>query len=343
VTILLHLTTKGFADGLFEEEELSMGSGVSDEDKMWLLARLFAFVGALTGQRLALRPSDVVFARSPTQTLFFMSGLARIAKVTPPEQVAAAVARVHSATAAAEAKKQAAREAPERQKPRSHAVPSGLTSLSSLPGSSVASLATADPAAAQSMSTLALAGSSSRAGLVTSLVSDPGERGPSTDPAVASSGRRRRKNTKRSKPGTATKATKAKAASGVSDRAGAGESLSLRPKGSRGGQKKGSDMYEPPASAEATALGGRNLFDREWLEGFDFRMRSLVKHLHTNQYGRAEAAPIPGGVVEPLVLDEEGNPVAPTVGGAVSGIGILSPAQLRTARHVASSSGTGGE
>ncbi|KAA0176881.1 hypothetical protein FNF27_01703 [Cafeteria roenbergensis] len=199
VTVLLRLSALGFAPGLFEEHELALGSRVGDEEKQWLLARLFAFVGGLTGQRVAIRPSDVMDGSAPEQTLRFVTGLAQLASDTPKEVAAVAVARPRSGKAAAKA------------------------------------------------------------------------------------------------------------------------------------------IELPPAAEEAEQLGGKNLFDREWLGGFDFRLRALTRQLNAQMYGRAEAAPAVIGQVDPPRTSPaspgsgEGAGTSAKVGGVVSGIGLLSPAQLRSA------------
>ncbi|KAA0171688.1 hypothetical protein FNF28_00621 [Cafeteria roenbergensis] len=226
VTVLLRLSALGFAPGLFEEHELALGSRVGDEEKQWLLARLFAFVGGLTGQRVAIRPSDVMDGSAPEQTLRFVTGLAQLASDTPKEVAAVAVARVKEAMAAAQ-------------------------------------------------------------------------------PAVEAAASGKKRKTKGKRKGRGKAAAKA--------------------------------IELPPAAEEAEQLGGKNLFDREWLGGFDFRLRALTRQLNAQMYGRAEAAPAVIGQVDPPRTSPaspgsgEGAGTSAKVGGVVSGIGLLSPAQLRSA------------
>ncbi|KAA0152325.1 hypothetical protein FNF29_03891 [Cafeteria roenbergensis] len=291
VTVLLRLSALGFAPGLFEEHELALGSRVGDEEKQWLLARLFAFVGGLTGQRVAIRPSDVMDGSAPEQTLRFVTGLAQLASDTPKEVAAVAVARVKEAMAAAQPAGEAAasgkkRKTKGKRKGRPHRERSN-------PGKQrrvAAVLLAANQAEPVGGS---VAGSASEAG-----------------PAHFRAG---------------------SAASSVSF-----TSATRRPQ-PRSGKAAAKAIELPPAAEEAEQLGGKNLFDREWLGGFDFRLRALTRQLNAQMYGRAEAAPAVIGQVDPPRTSPaspgsgEGAGTSAKVGGVVSGIGLLSPAQLRSA------------
>lgn len=444
VTVLLRLSALGFAAGLFEDQELALGSRVGDEEKQWLLARLFAFVGGLTGQRVAIRPADVMDGSAPEQTLRFVTGLAQLANDTPKEVADVAVARVKEAMAAAEpAAKDAApgkkRTAKGKRKARSRskgtgrpraqasAARGGATSPGFGAGSSqlhaslrgestLASVATADPAA------VAVSGPSSPAlpgvlqsspmrgrGRQARSSGMPSEASEAKDAAVASSrtaaasgagaSARRGPSSRRAGPaagssrsgsalGSAAKpsvrhkrggrspsrrarkdppnpgkqrrvaavllaanqadpaggsiAGSASEAGPANFRAGsAASSMSFgsvtRKSQPRSGKAAARAIEIPPAAEEAEQLGGRNLFDREWLGGFDFRLRALTRQLNAQMYGRAEAAPAFIGQIDPPKMSPDspgsgrGQGGSPEVGGVVSGIGLLSPAQLRSA------------
>ncbi len=441
VTVLLRLSALGFAPGLFEEHELALGSRVGDEEKQWLLARLFAFVGGLTGQRVAIRPSDVMDGSAPEQTLRFVTGLAQLASDTPKEVAAVAVARVKEAMAAAQPAGEAAASGKKRKtkgkrkgrsrskdasrgRARAGRAGGGTTSPGFKPGASqlhaslrgestLASVGTADPAAVgvsgASSPTLPAALRSSpmrgrgrlarqpdalsaapegrdhtgRGAAATGAGGSarrlPGSRrpGPSVSSATSGSapgsaagqsvrrktdgkGPSRRPHRERSNPGKQRRVAAVLLAANQAEPVGgsvAGSASEAGPAHFRAGSAASSVSFTsatrrpqprsgkaaakaielPPAAEEAEQLGGKNLFDREWLGGFDFRLRALTRQLNAQMYGRAEAAPAVIGQVDPPRTSPaspgsgEGAGTSAKVGGVVSGIGLLSPAQLRSA------------
>jgi len=366
VTVLLRLTAQGFARGLFDEDELSRGSMVEPEEQAMLLAKLFALFGALTGTRVAIRPSEVLAGTAPEQTLRFIAGLASLKTTTAPEVVAGAVRRVTDSMAAPRAAK--AKPGTKKKRRKRSAAPRGT-----VPARGVEAGGTTDPVAPLSVSIVTggasaglspdpsrslppraqRAGAAASASSLSSSSSSaalPQSRPPRAGSSVRTS-RKKKKGTAKTSAGADTAGPAARPAPdplssssrspdldtplGGFEPSSSGLSTRRRPKHG----PAASAIALPPAAEEAASLGGRNLFDQEWLGNFDFRLRSLVRQLHGHQYGRPDAAPLPGRVRERRQADADGNEIVPDVGGIISGVGMLSPAQMRGAGVAATGGG----
>jgi hypothetical protein len=317
MTVLIRLATRGFARDLFSDHDLSMGSTADTKAKKWLLARLFALVGALTGERVALKPGDILKGRSPVETLHFIAELSRLAATSPPPIVEAAIASVQSALE----RPRAVPPPPETAVPAESAGPPSPMMRSLVDESSMGGFYPGDSFDEGGQPSTVQSGTMDPAAMASASVAER---------ALP----KRKKKAKKKKVATVSRPHLASSAPSSPIR---GSTVTLATTQSVGAPRPSFPI--PPPVERAIALGGRNVFDGDWLSKFDFRVRSISRQMQVQKYGRVlPASEAALDATSPLLDPPPRLPEATPI--ASSGVGgLLSPGQLREAQTLATGGG----